>query len=128
MLRTLLIILIAAHGTGHILFLVPLLGIADWGQSTHSWLFTTESSARIVGSVLWIIAIVAFAAAAYGLLSEQTWWRDVAVIGAVISALGLLIFASQPVTSPAFFAMAFNILVLGALLFVHWPSIETLGV
>jgi hypothetical protein len=32
MLRTVLAVAFAAHGIGHILFLVPLLGIADWGQ------------------------------------------------------------------------------------------------
>ncbi len=128
MLRTVIVIVIAAHGIGHVLFLVPQLGIADWGQSTRSWLFTGDTPARLIGSILWIVAIIAFCAAAYGLWSQQPWWRNIAIIGAVISALGLLIFAASPVTSPAFFAMAFNIAVLAALLVLHWPTVETLGV
>jgi len=43
MLRTALTLIIAAHGIGHILFLVPLLGIADWGQSARSWLLTGQT-------------------------------------------------------------------------------------
>jgi hypothetical protein len=37
MLRAILALVIAAHGIGHILFLVPLLGIADWGLSTITY-------------------------------------------------------------------------------------------
>lgn len=127
MLKTVLVIVIAAHGIGHILFLVPQLGIADWGQSTRSWLLTGETPARLLGSALWILAITAFCAAAFGLWNEHTWWRSAAIIAAVISALALIVFAANPVTSPAFFAMAFNIIVLAALLVAHWPSAETIG-
>lgn len=51
-----------------------------------------------------------------------------AVIAAVISALGLILFATTPLTSPALFAMTFNIIVVVALLVLHWPTVETLGV
>lgn len=127
MLRTILALIIAAHGIGHVLFLIPLLGIADWGQSSHSWLLTEESGARLIGGLLWVAAIVAFGAVVFGLLGQQSWWRNAAIIAAVISIVGLVIFWTTPLTAPAVSALVFNLLVLGALLLVHWPSIEAVG-
>ena len=75
MVRIVLSLLIGAHGIGHILFLVPLLGIADWGQSNRSWLLTNESVARFAGSLLWIVAIAGFCAAISN-DTERREWRD----------------------------------------------------
>ena len=36
--RVIVALLVGAHGVGHILFLLPLWGMADWGQSARSWL------------------------------------------------------------------------------------------
>ena len=127
MLRIALALIIGAHGIGHILFLVPLLGIADWGQSARSWLITAETPARFIGSLLWIAVIVTFSAAVYGLLGEHPWWRSVAIIGAVVSTVGLIIFWTNPATSPTVAALVFNLLVLGSLLIAHWPSVEAIG-
>jgi hypothetical protein len=126
MLRTILALVIAAHGIGHILFLVPLLGIADWGQSSRSWLLTGDA-ARLIGSMVWVAALVTFAVAAFGLFGQQTWWRNAAIIAAFISIAGLILFWTTPVTAPALLALVFNLLVLGALVLVHWPSIEAVG-
>jgi hypothetical protein len=127
MLRTALALIIVSHGVGHILFLVPLLGIADWGQSTRSWLFTGETGAQIVGSVLWICATIAFCVAAYGLVSQLDWWRNVAIAACVISALGIAMFWINPASSSAVFALAFNIAAFGALVVAHWPNVEAVG-
>ncbi|MBZ0294658.1 MAG: hypothetical protein K8L99_18985 [Anaerolineae bacterium] len=127
MLRSIIILLIAGHGIGHILFLVPLLGIADWDQSTRSWLLTEETPARLVGSILWGVAIIAFGAAVVGLLGQQGWWRGATIIAAVVSTVGLIIFWATPVTSPVIAALVFNLLVIGALLVAHWPSLDAVG-
>lgn len=127
MLRAVLALVIGAHGIGHILFLVPLLGIADWGQSTRSWLLTGESSARLIGSILWVVATIGFCAAVFGLWSQLPWWRNVAIAAAIVSTIGLVLFWANPVSSSAVFALAFNVIVLGALLLAHWPSIEAVG-
>jgi hypothetical protein len=127
MLRNVLALIVAAHGIGNILFLVPLLGIADWGQSTRSWLLTGEGGARLVGSALWVAAIVVFGAAVVGLLGQQTWWRTAAMIAAVVSTIGLILFWATPATSSAVAALVFNLLVLGSLLIVHFPSVEAVG-
>ncbi len=127
LLRNILVLLIAAHGIGHILFLVPLLGIADWGQSTQSWLLKDATLLRLLGSLLWIAAIIGFCAGAYGLFSQQSWWRTFAVVAAVVSVLGLLLFWANPVSSPMISALLFDLAVIGLLLIMHLPSVETVG-
>ena len=127
MLRVVVLLVIAAHGIGHILFLVPLLGIADWGQSTTSWLFTGSGIARGVGSVLWIAALIGFGAAVVGLWSQQDWWRSAAILAAVVSIIGLIVFWANPASSSALAALVVDLVLLGALLVVHWPPVEALG-
>jgi hypothetical protein len=127
MIRIILSIILGGHGIGHILFLVPLLGIADWGQSTRSWLLTNEGVARLVGSLLWLIAIVGFCTAVYGLWNQLGWWRNATILAAVLSTIGLVIFWSNPVTSPVISALVINVVVLGTLLLFHYPSVKTVG-
>lgn len=127
MLRTVLVLVIGAHGIGHILFLMPLLGIADWGQTPRSWLLTGETAARLIGSLLWVVVIIGFVVAVAGLMGQHPWWRTAALVAAAISTVGLILFWGNPVTSPTAAAFAFNLLVIGALLIVHWPSKEAVG-
>jgi hypothetical protein len=127
MLRIILALFIAAHSIGHILFFVSILGLADWGQSTRSWLFTEQTTARLIGSLLWITVMILFGCSVYGLLAQQPWWRNAATVAAALSIVGLLIFWMNPVSSPAVSALVFNLMVLGALFIAHWPSVEAVG-
>ncbi|MFZ0546820.1 MAG: hypothetical protein WAM60_15345 [Candidatus Promineifilaceae bacterium] len=120
-LRILLAVLVGAHGIGHILFLVPLLSSADWGQSTRSWLLGSGLLARGLGSLIWIVAIAGFVGVAIGLFRGSDWWRPIAITASVISALGLALFWARPITSPVGSALIFNLLVLGSLLVFRWP-------
>lgn len=122
-LRLVLALVVGAHGLGHILFLVPLLGVADWGQSNHSWLLGDGWLAKGLGSVIWLVVIVGFTAVAIGLFQSTNWWRAVALGAASVSSLGLFIFWTAPANSPVISALVFNLLVLGSLLIWHWPSV-----
>jgi hypothetical protein len=121
-LRFVLALVVGAHGAGHILFLVSLLGIADWGQASGSWLLGSGWLARGLGILIWLLAGTGFVAAAAGIFRETAWWPALAVISAAVSALGLILFWASPATSPAISAMVFNLLVLGGLLVFHWPA------
>jgi hypothetical protein len=121
-LRIALAIIIGAHGIGHILFLVPLLGIADWGQSTQSWLLGAGWLARLIGVLIWLAATAGFVTVAVGVLGETEWWRLLAIVSAIISLAGLLLFWATPTTSSPFFAMVFNVIVIVSLLLLDWPS------
>jgi hypothetical protein len=126
MLRNILAIVLVAHGIGHILFLVPLLGIADWGQSTQSWLFKGEILTRLIGSLLWLAAIIGFCVAAYALWNQLSWWSSAAAVASIASALGLIVFWANPASSSAFFAFAFNIAVIGLSFAAEWIDIKIL--
>lgn len=128
--RTLLALVVMAHGVGHVLLLVPFLGIAQWGQSAHSWLLTGalgDTLTRIIGSLLWLAVVFGFAAAGVGLLGQHLWWRTAAVVSAGTSLLALALFASGIEAQPLFSAGLMNVAVLVALLWVRWPSVELLG-
>jgi len=128
--RTILAVVVGAHGIGHVLFLVPLLGIADWGQSTRSWLLTDrvgDRVTRIVGSLLWLAATLGFVAVAVGIFGQQEWWRGLAVGSAAVSIVGLVLFWSDSAASSAFSALAFDVAVLVALLVLNWPPSSLVG-
>lgn len=127
MLRIVVALFIGAHGIGHLLFLLSVLGVVDWGQSTHSWLMIGETPTRLIGGALWIVTIAAFSIAVYGLLDQQSWWRSIAIFAASISTIGLIIFWTNPATSPAISALVFNVLLLGLLLITRWPSVDAVG-
>lgn len=124
-LRIVLALAVGAHGVGHVLFLVPLWSNSDWGQSTRSWLLGDGVLAKSAGSLVWIVALLGFIAVGIGLYAGSEWWRTVAIVSALVSVLGLILFWSSPATSPALSALVFNLVVMGSLLVLHWPPQTT---
>lgn len=122
-LRLLLAVVMGAHGIGHILFLAPQLGIANWSQTGSSWLFGNGWPTRYLGVLIWIAVIVGFLAAAVGLYQSTDWWRLVAIYAAALSTLGLILYWARPATSPTLSAIIFNLLVLAALAIFHWDPL-----
>lgn len=122
-LRVLLGVLVGAHGIGHILFLMPLVSSTNWGQSAQSWLLGEGGLAKIGGIVIWLVAMLGFLAAAFGIFREAAWWQSVAIAFAVISTVGLVLFWNKPATSPAISALVFNLLILISLFIFHWSPV-----
>lgn len=121
-LRILLLIAVFAHGVGHVLFLVPALGVAGWGQVTRSWLLTgplSEGAARGLAMLIWLAVILGYLAGLYGYFTQAAWWPQALVNASALSALGLVVFwdGSPPLLS----ALTFDILVIVALQFFKWP-------
>lgn len=127
LVRAILAIIVGAHGIGHVLFLVPLLGIADWGQSASSWLLPNEEGMKVAGGVIWAVALFGFVAAAIGIFGQLSWWRTAATIAALVSLVGLVLFWENPPTQPVIAAAIFDIVVLLALLVFKWPSASLVG-
>jgi hypothetical protein len=112
---TLLAIVFMGHGVGHMLWLVSLLGMADWRQVTDSWLITPPFGCyvtQIVGAAVWLTAIGAFVAAAFALFVGGRWWANAALIGAVASLLGLFLFFKRPLTLSVAASFIVDVLVL----------------
>lgn len=127
MLRIVIVVLLGAHGIGHLLFLMPVLGIADWGQTSRSWVLGDGAGARVVGVALWIAVLAGYGAAVVGLWDQRAWWRTAAIAASAVSVVGLVLFWVTPATSPEVSALAFDLLILGALLVAHWPSTSAVG-
>jgi hypothetical protein len=119
-------IIVLVHGIGHILFLIPALGVADWGQSTRSWLLTKplgDGLTRGFGALLWLAVTIAFVAGVIGLFNHATWWQPVLVAASAASALGLILFWASPASSSAIFALVVDIGIILAVQVFHWPSL-----
>src|SRR5438552_3675050 len=90
--RVPLAIVTGMHGIGHVLFVVPLLGIADWGQSTQSWLLSGSAghlAAQALGSLLWLASIGGFVVVATRVARTDDWDR-MGVISSLVSLAGII--------------------------------------
>jgi hypothetical protein len=128
--RIVVALVILAHGIGHVLFLAPCLGFAQWGHSAQSWLLTGwlgDTVTRLLGSLLWLVVIVGFAAAGVGLLGQYAWWRTLAVASAGVSLLALILFVSGGNRQPVLSAAVMDVAILVALVWLRWPSADLVG-
>jgi hypothetical protein len=133
-LTWLIAIVFFIHGIGHIMCILPALGLdASPTWNSYSWLLTNligQKAANVVGIIIWLAAIVGFLLAARALLGwgvPYVWWRPLAVVSAVISLIGVILFWNA-------FASWFNkagaitvdLAVLVGLLVLHWPAEQQL--
>ena len=96
----------------------------------QSWLFSSLGVERTLiaraGGLLWIIAGITLVAAGLGVLKviiPLTWWRSLALTGAILSLVMLAIYLH-----PFYcIGLAASILLLVALLWEQWPILKQLG-
>jgi hypothetical protein len=126
MLKLILIAVVAAHAIGHVLFLGPGLRLATWADQTgHSWVLSAplgDALTRGVAGFIWSATIVLFLFGVIGYATDQEWWRAPTIAGALVSIVGIVVFWDGIAASSAMFALAFDALVLIALLWARWPS------
>lgn len=123
--RILLLIAVLIHGIGHILFLIPTLGLTGWGQSTQSWLLTNlmgEKLTRGFGAVIWVAVILGYLIGLYGFFAQTSWWPQLLIGASGISAVGLLLFWAN--SSPVISALTFDIVIILALQVFKWPAVS----
>lgn len=115
---------IGAHGFGHVLGWMPAWGIARFeGMSSHSWLLSGvlgESGAKLGAGLLFVLPTVGFVVAAAGLLTGQSWWRQMAVGSAAVSLACTALYPQAYSTSSTVGAVAVNLAVLYAVLVANW--------
>ena len=118
------------HAVGHIMCLMPALGInvSDTWNS-RSWLLSDligQPADNVLVIIIWLAAITGFLLAALALMGwivPHEWWRPLAIVSAVISLIGIVLFWNA-------FAAAFNkagaitvdLAVLIGLLVLHRPA------
>jgi hypothetical protein len=143
-LRAIIALVLAFHGTGHAMGIIPALGIvnaAGSGQgwlknwSSRSWLLgnlLSEPISRILCVILYGLALIGFIGATLALLSwvlPHDWWRTLAVASAVISLAALLLFWNALIFlfPHKVGALAINVATLVCLLALSWPTEANLG-
>lgn len=119
------------HGIGHVgalgtlavLAYRPGMGTGNW-KAAKSWLFPSlpKSAATAVASVFWTVSLVGFVLVAlswWGILLPEVW-RPLALVSAVVSAVGIVLFLR---TWPVFNTVAaLGMDVVAVLLALAWPA------
>lgn len=124
------------HGIGHVMGLIPILGLAST-ETWHaqSWLLTGligDTASRIVGFILFAAPLVGFIGAGLGLMDwlvPHDWWQTLAIVSAVISMVAIILFwnAFVMLFPNKIGAIAVNGVTLVGLLLANWPTEAQLG-
>ena len=121
------------HGFGHGGAIAALAWIQHFGAgqtgdwaAARSWLIPSlpASTATIVACVIWALALAGFVAAAlsFWAILPSSPWRAFAIVSAIVSMAGIVLFFGNWPMFNTMAAMAVNVGVLVALLGLGWPS------
>lgn len=124
-IRLVLAVVVGAHGVGHVLFAPLADSVMKLPASGHSWLLTGvlgDGPAQMVASGVAVLLVGLFLAGAYGIFAETDWWRPLLIVASVASAALIVAYWNGLPTSSAFFGLAFDAVVLVALLVLRWPT------
>jgi hypothetical protein len=125
------------HGLGHGGAIGALISI-DRGLSSgkwlsaRSWLFPNlpARTAKAVAITFWGLSLLGFVAAAlsfWGILVPVEWWRQLALIFASISFIGIVVFWGRWPMFNTLAAQAVNLAVILTQLWFHWPPMGMAG-
>jgi hypothetical protein len=129
-IRWIIALAILGHGIGHVLFMPVLAASMKLDASGHSWLLTGvvgQGATQAVASVVAGALMLAFAAAAGGVALQASWWRGLVLAAAAVSIVLVVTMWDGLPTGPASAALAFDAVMLVALLVVHWPAGDIVG-
>ena len=129
-------LVLLVHGVGHVLGLFPVFKddlVSGWNARSRLITDTIgDTASKGISAVLWSTCAILFVMAGLAVLGwgiPYEWWRPLAVVGAGLSTVTLVLFWNG---FPALFpnkigALAVNFVVLGGVLVGDWPSDEMLG-
>jgi hypothetical protein len=119
------------HGIGHALFVANAWGA--WRTDTgHSWLLSGalhfDEMAQGIFGLLWFVPLAGFLAGAWGYFNQVgTWWQPLLLVSAVTSASLVVVWWNGIDVSSAYFAIAFDTLVIVVTLWAYAISEAALG-
>jgi hypothetical protein len=95
MLQYLAALVLLGHGLGHAIAPIASFGVKIKGMAERpSWLLPGErgmnSTVGKAWSMIWIAAILPFVISSIGVFIGEPWWRNWAIIGAIISIVAIL--------------------------------------
>jgi hypothetical protein len=118
--RWVVIIVLLAHGIGHIMGFLAAWTTVPMGFTDRPWLFsdtiTVESAVGRAFGLLWLVAMIAFLGAVFGLIGHQVWWRPLLIAAAVISLAAILPWWNTVTAGARFGAVLVDLVILIALL------------
>jgi hypothetical protein len=100
-LMLIIIMILLFHGIGHIMGVIPALGLIDTQQTGKQWLKNWSCQSwlpgdnRLICGVLYLLAFIGFVAAGlslWGVLFPAHWWPILALVSAVISMAAVIFF------------------------------------
>ena len=133
------------HGVAHGRAFFALAATAAGGGSKawipmRSWLFpkANKKTAAAIAAVFWLLATLGFVIASlgfWGVLFPGAYWRQLALLAAVVSTLGTVIYSgiwpgapdTRLSTLDTVISLVVNVAVLMALLVLQWPPLEMFG-
>jgi hypothetical protein len=105
-----------AHGVGHVLFFGNAWGYWKTGDGRAALFAGLPQSVEGAIGLLWLVPLIAFMVATGAYVTTQTWWRPALMGAAAISLLMVILWWGSLATSSAFWAVAFDLAVVGILL------------
>ncbi len=129
MLRIAIGLVLFAHGIGHSLGLLQVLGVSAIQPAWRgdSWLFGMDGTgAAILAAVLWTAAIVGFVVLAgivVGWLPDG-WWVPLAIGSALVSLAGLALFPAAFPTTSLVGAVIVDVALVAAVLWLRWSPAD----
>lgn len=103
----------------------------DW-HAARSWLVPSLAgdTATTLASAFWLVSLIGFVIAAvsfWGVVIPGGVWRPVAVASALVSIAGITLFFGTWPMFNTLAALAVNVAVLAAVLWLRWPSAAVFG-
>ncbi|MGD1995148.1 MAG: hypothetical protein PVH62_00090 [Anaerolineae bacterium] len=131
MLRLLIGVFVVLHGLVHLWYVVLSQRLIEFqpemGWTGRSWIFSPllgDAAARLVASVLYVLATIGFVAGGLGLLIRQEWWRSVVVGSAALSTAIVILFwdgSVNLVVQKGLIGLLINVAILVVVLVLKWP-------
>jgi cytochrome c biogenesis protein CcdA len=120
LLRWAIIIVVLAHGIGHIMGFMAAWTNVPMGFTDRPSLLgdtlTLESAVGRAFGLLWLVAMIAFLGSVYGLAAHQDWWRVLMIAAAFISLVAILPWWNTVTPGPRFGATLVDVIIIAALL------------
>jgi hypothetical protein len=130
-LIALVALFIALHGLVHLLYvahsqrLIELQPGLAWPDG--SWAFSSslgDETTRLLASIAYLLAAIAFVVSGAALILRQAWWRPLVVGAAVSSSVVIALFWDgklQQLDNQGLLGLLIDVAILGALFLVGWP-------
>jgi hypothetical protein len=94
LIKLLILGMLVMHGIGHVTGFLTAWTKIPMGFRDNPWIFSKSVRlgspiGKVVG-LIWLVAMISFLVAAFGLFTNQAYWMDFAVVAAICSLMVIL--------------------------------------